>query len=568
MDNFSNFAVGQLLTAPNSSATTLTLEAGEGARFPAASYYLVMWDYEAWIDSSLAYHNSKAEIIKVTTISTDTLTVTRAQQGTSAIDFSASADVRVGQGFLAHNIDKIRQDIATNNLSTSYYFDGLDDYVEATSIFGDIDFKSQVFSISAWVNGFDFDGFIGIKPTTGTNFGIQISSSSIVFFRADNNITGRVSFSYPSFIENQLNHISVTYDGNGTPDIATVKVYVNGILKTLLIQGFCLNWQANNNKIFIGALTTETNYKWDGLICSVSIDNRVLSQSEITDLYNNKPEEYKYIGASQTELMPNEADRTFTDPSAWANVDINAYNESDDLTITANVVDQYCTCPVASAPTSIGKHYTMTFDVANIVETWTIESFDGTQTIGTISANGTQQSLSWTAETTGGYRIVAVASTSSADFDNFTLRHTGCVANWNSSGMGHNTWQESENDLFGTVNGATLINIPMSNIEEIREDDISTDTQILSSDNVVPAGYMLMYMMGTETAGNTATLDLGTTAGASDVFSQEVFTASVTTTVAINKAYMTDTKLYLNDDGAGTWNSGVLDCIFVIQRIK
>jgi len=122
-----------------------------------------------------------------------------------------------------------------------------------------------------------------------------------------------------------------------------------------------------------------------------------------------------------TELMPNQVDRDFSGASAWANVDLNAYDETDNLTITATVAAQYCTCPVASVPTTIGKRYCLEFDVANIVETWTIKSFDGTQTLGTVSANGANQQIEWIAETTGGLRIVAVANTSSGDFDNFSL---------------------------------------------------------------------------------------------------------------------------------------------------
>ena len=123
-----------------------------------------------------------------------------------------------------------------------------------------------------------------------------------------------------------------------------------------------------------------------------------------------------------TELMPNQVDRDFSGASAWANVDINAYDATDDLTITANAIGQYCTCPVISVPTTIGTRYRMTYDIANIASTWELQSFDGTQTIGIISANATTANLEWTAKTTGGYRIVSVASNSSGDFDNFTLK--------------------------------------------------------------------------------------------------------------------------------------------------
>ena len=131
-----------------------------------------------------------------------------------------------------------------------------------------------------------------------------------------------------------------------------------------------------------------------------------------------------------TELMPNIVDRDFdsdggTKSPAWANIDINAYDEVDDLTLTANSADQYCTLPVLSAPTEIGKTYKLLCDVANLVATWTIKDFTGVQTLGTIIADATQGAITWLAETTGGIRIVAVSDGSSADFDNFKLQRSG-----------------------------------------------------------------------------------------------------------------------------------------------
>jgi len=124
------------------------------------------------------------------------------------------------------------------------------------------------------------------------------------------------------------------------------------------------------------------------------------------------------------ELMPNQPDRDFKTP-VWADVDLNAFDETDDLTITATGTGQYCTLAVASAPTEVGKNYILKFDLANIATTWTLKDFTGTQTLGTISANGTQQSIAWKAETPGGFRLVAVDGSSSGDFDNFTLALAG-----------------------------------------------------------------------------------------------------------------------------------------------
>lgn len=133
-----------------------------------------------------------------------------------------------------------------------------------------------------------------------------------------------------------------------------------------------------------------------------------------------------------TELMPNAADRNLNTASAWTNFDFGTvYNESATLIsgavvlyVTASAANQYCYLPVASAPTTIGQKYTMTFSVAYHVGGFYIKSYDGTQTIGETSGTGVPgvaHSFTWTATTTGGYRIVAKATTSTGCFDNFTL---------------------------------------------------------------------------------------------------------------------------------------------------
>ena len=72
-----NNAFGTLNASINSSATTIVLVAGQGARFPtlsAGDYF-----YATLIDTS-----NNLEIVKVTARSTDTLTVVRAQDNTTA----------------------------------------------------------------------------------------------------------------------------------------------------------------------------------------------------------------------------------------------------------------------------------------------------------------------------------------------------------------------------------------------------------------------------------------------------------------------------------------------------
>ena len=78
-----NNAYGVLNASINSSATTIVLNSGEGARFPtlsAGDYF-----YATLIDTS-----NNLEIVKVTARSTDTMTVVRGQDGTTARAYATS----------------------------------------------------------------------------------------------------------------------------------------------------------------------------------------------------------------------------------------------------------------------------------------------------------------------------------------------------------------------------------------------------------------------------------------------------------------------------------------------
>lgn len=79
---FSNNAFATLGSSLTNVATTLSLSAGQGARFPslgAGDYF-----FATIVDAS-----NNQEIVKVTARSTDTLTIVRAQDGTSARAFNA-----------------------------------------------------------------------------------------------------------------------------------------------------------------------------------------------------------------------------------------------------------------------------------------------------------------------------------------------------------------------------------------------------------------------------------------------------------------------------------------------
>ena len=80
MDAHKNFAYGTVLTAPSpaTSGTSMVLDSGQGALMPAVPFNLTVWPGTTQASAS------NAEIVRVTAISTDTLTITRAQESTPA----------------------------------------------------------------------------------------------------------------------------------------------------------------------------------------------------------------------------------------------------------------------------------------------------------------------------------------------------------------------------------------------------------------------------------------------------------------------------------------------------
>lgn len=90
---YSNNASSQLAAGITDVATSLSVVAGHGVRFPAialASDYFLVTLYQI-VGANEANH----EIVKVTARNTDTLTIVRAQEGTTARAFNANDPIQL-----------------------------------------------------------------------------------------------------------------------------------------------------------------------------------------------------------------------------------------------------------------------------------------------------------------------------------------------------------------------------------------------------------------------------------------------------------------------------------------
>jgi hypothetical protein len=81
LDLFKNFAKVQVSTGYDDTATSVVLSGGHGTKLPAAPFNATWWNSTDFADPS---DDPNVEIVRVTAIASDTLTVTRAQESTSA----------------------------------------------------------------------------------------------------------------------------------------------------------------------------------------------------------------------------------------------------------------------------------------------------------------------------------------------------------------------------------------------------------------------------------------------------------------------------------------------------
>jgi len=176
-------------------------------------------------------------------------------------------------------------------------------YIEANSAFGDVDFKTQPFTIGLWVNpsslafGIDYSLIHLGTPSSNSKFAVQLLISGeratprpvfVAWFRADGDSSGRkgiYSTEQASLPINKWSYLAVTFTYNGTdPGITNSKIYVNG--KSVPISTIEGTWAGETtNVVRIGRAMGGNPYHFVGLIDEVAIYNQPLTLSQIQHLH-------------------------------------------------------------------------------------------------------------------------------------------------------------------------------------------------------------------------------------------------------------------------------------------
>ena len=89
-----NNAIGAVNDDPLAAgATTLNLQSGQGAKFPASGVFLItIWDFESYPNPG---DDSNMEICEVTSRSTDALTIVREKESTSDVEHAKGQRVEM-----------------------------------------------------------------------------------------------------------------------------------------------------------------------------------------------------------------------------------------------------------------------------------------------------------------------------------------------------------------------------------------------------------------------------------------------------------------------------------------
>jgi len=114
LDGVVNFGKVAVSIGYDAAATSIVLSSGDGAKLPdpsTANYNLVWWNVTDYVEAA---DDPNKEIVRVTAKSTDTLTVTRAQESTSAsTKNTAGKTYRMELALTAKMITDIESNFAT-----------------------------------------------------------------------------------------------------------------------------------------------------------------------------------------------------------------------------------------------------------------------------------------------------------------------------------------------------------------------------------------------------------------------------------------------------------------------
>jgi len=169
----------------------------------------------------------------------------------------------------------------------SIVFDGVDDYAQITSPFGNIDWSSRAWSFSAWMklNSLGDRCLVNLNSANSTDYivtNVFYSNGGSYWYFIKNSASTQTNFTTPggTFTTNEIFYFTMTYNGNGL-STSNINFYKNGAQVTTNSGGSA--GLGNMSGLQIGG---GNNYPMNGNVYSFLMYNREISSLEVLQNYN------------------------------------------------------------------------------------------------------------------------------------------------------------------------------------------------------------------------------------------------------------------------------------------
>lgn len=575
METYKDKSLGVLNAGIAAGATSLVLQSGQGANFPApateGSFYVWIWRS----DYATPALDPTAEKVLCSARTTDTFTigatanahntagktyyVMAALNPTTQTKLSAFADLVE----VTNNAAVLNKAIHAGGDNGGYLLDGSDDYISIANN-NNLIFGTNDFSIEAWfklnsVTSSASRSIVQKRLSGGIGFNLFVSSNGkLNFLYDDDNLNNATTITSTGLLEaNKWTHVLCVVSGT------TVYLYVNGVL---FYTGSLNTRSALNNtdNLFIGCVSGSLTF-FAGVIGLVRLFNRALTAGEAVVYHNNNRPDLSILpytdrGASQTDFAINgtfDADTNWVKEGGWT-ISGGVANGNN----TSNFLYQ----AKGSPSPYINKKVKITYTV--VVVSGTARCFSGSNYGVARSISGTYtEELIWGAtvnENLFGIRGASFTGT----IDNVIINQIGCVAEYLPQNAGKFGWIDSSgNQLSGATSGSPICLTTQSRPALHREIKMSIANTATTLSGVVPRGYRIAAVRLKATAAIIA-VKIGTSSGGEQIVAST--SASTTATLAtlaatVNAGYSetADTTLYVEHATAGQ----TLDVIFELMKV-
>ena len=250
---------------------------------------------------------------------------------------------------------------------------------------------------------------------------------------------------------NTVTHYALTFDRSGD-----LTVYKNGnsVATISIAASSAVDIGASNTNT--GRIGYVTTYGVIGTFYRFRTWNKALSSAEVQTAFERADVDFADQYGSQTELITNSVDRNFTGGSSgWVNQGMSSYDDTGDLSITADASDDYVYLPSGRLGTlTNGNRYALTVTASALSGGSFKIIFGGSNQVvaSAITSGANNHEFIYDSSGNGNLLIQSNTNAGSITLDNFSLRKVGAVSDYDLA-LANPTQSLTVQDRSGAADG-------------------------------------------------------------------------------------------------------------------